>query len=104
MSQIEILIAKGEYLEVFSHLKLIPYRVTNSAPWFTIWEFWKGDPKRDNPKELAMIVVKGVVRDAKVFTLQYYPLGEAAQIVEDLSFDKLPEAISLLAQAGFKTA
>ena len=98
------LTSQGNYIGVFSHLKLVPYRVTNQEPYLTMYEFWRGDPKKDGPKECAMIVIKGRLASAKSFTLHYYPLGETAQIVEDLTIDKIGMAVENLIGAGFKTA
>ena len=102
--ELPILISNGNYIGVFSHLKLVPYRVTNQEPYLTMFEFWRGNPKKDGPKECAMIVIKGRLASAKSFTLHYYPLGETAQIVEDLNMDKIGMAVENLIGAGFKTA
>jgi len=81
----------------FREVKLSPYRITDTG-FNTIYEFWRGDPKGDGAKEMAMIVFN---RDKSSFTLQYYPLNsQDLQIVKDLPISKLHEAAENLKSAG----
>jgi hypothetical protein len=83
----------------FRDVKLSPYRITTTPFGKTIYEFWRGDPKGDGPKEAAMIVFN---KGRTLFTLHYYPLNsKELQIVEDLPISKLPEAAENLKSAGF---
>ena len=82
----------------FPSLNLHPYRVTDTLN-MKIYEFWRGNPKGDKPKELAMIVLN---KDRTHFTLQYYPLdSKDLQVVKDLPLSKLREAAENLKGAGF---
>jgi hypothetical protein len=82
----------------FREVKLSPYRITETLLG-TVYEFWRGNPKGDGPKEMAMIVFN---RNKTVFTLQYYPLdSKDLQIVQNLPISKLHEAAENLKSAGF---
>lgn len=79
-------------------VKLSPYRI-NYNQNNIIYEFWRGNPKGDGKKEMAMIVFN---LEKTKFNLHYYPLDSTdLQIVKDLPISKLCEAAENLKSAGF---
>ena len=96
-SQLETITPKN-YLAVFTQIKLTPYRKL-SLPDCLIMEFWRGNPTKKGPKELALLTFN---RDKTAFKLSYYPLNGEIQVIRELNISELRQAANDLIEAGFK--
>lgn len=89
--------------------RITPYRTIDLPGGEILREFWKigCSPSTSIKKALkdpavarqcAFITVSA---DRQSFRLGFYPNGEAAQVVENLPIERLPEAVDNLIDAGF---